>query len=90
MEQELAASDLDRHALRPVKLSDGPLTRNVRGSDRVTVKPVSRADVAWHILTLAEDPGPGPLRTPSHHRLPRSREPSRRNGLTLPRKIVPP
>jgi hypothetical protein len=64
MEQELAASGLDWHAPRPVKLTDGPLTRNVRASDRVTVKPVSRADVAWHILTLAEDPDPGPLRTP--------------------------
>jgi uncharacterized protein YbjT (DUF2867 family) len=64
MEQELAASDLDWHALRPVKLTDGPLTRNVRASGRVAVKPVSRADVAWHIVTLAEDPDPGPLRTP--------------------------
>jgi uncharacterized protein YbjT (DUF2867 family) len=64
MEEELAASGLDWHALRPVKLTDGPLTRSVRASDRVTVKPVSRADVAWHILTLAEDPDPGPLRTP--------------------------
>jgi hypothetical protein len=64
MEHELAASGLDWHAPRPVKLTDGPLTRNVRASDRVTVKPVSRADVAWHILTLAEHPDPGPLRTP--------------------------
>jgi hypothetical protein len=64
MEEELAASDLDWHAPRPVKLTDGPLTRNVRASDRVTVKPISRADVAWHILTLAEHPDPGPLRTP--------------------------
>ena len=64
MEAELAASCLDWYAPRPVKLTDGPLTRNVRASDRVTVKPISRADVAWHILTLAEDPDPGPLRTP--------------------------
>lgn len=64
MEHELAASGLDWHAPRPVKLTDGPLTRRVHVSDRVTVKPVSRADVAWHILTLAEDPDPGPLRTP--------------------------
>jgi len=64
MERELAASGLDWYAPRPVKLTDGPLTRNVRASDRVTVKPISRADVAWHILTLAEDPDPGPLRTP--------------------------
>lgn len=64
MERELAASGLDWHAPRPVKLTDRPLTRNVRASDRVTVNPISRADVAWHILTLAEDPDPGPLRTP--------------------------
>jgi NAD(P)-dependent dehydrogenase (short-subunit alcohol dehydrogenase family) len=64
MEAELAASGLDWHAVRPVKLTDGPLTRNVRASDRVTVKPVSRADVAWHILTIAENPKPGPQRTP--------------------------
>jgi uncharacterized protein YbjT (DUF2867 family) len=64
MERELAASGLDWHAPRPVKLTDGPLTGNVRASDRVTVKPIPRADVAWHILTLAEDPDPGPLRTP--------------------------
>ena len=66
MEQELAASGLDWHAPRPVKLTDGPLTRNVRASDRVTVKPVSRADVAWHILTLAEDPASRPAAHPRH------------------------
>jgi uncharacterized protein YbjT (DUF2867 family) len=64
MEDELAASGLDWYALRPVKLTDGPLTGSVRASDRFTMKPVSRADVAWHILALAEDPEPGPLRTP--------------------------
>ena len=64
MEAELAASGLDWHAPRPVKLTDGPLTRNVRASDRVTVKAISRADVAWHILALAEDPAPGSRRTP--------------------------
>ena len=64
METELAASGLDWYALRPVKLTDGPLTGHVQASDRVTVKAISRADVAWHILTLAEDPAPGPQRTP--------------------------
>jgi putative NADH-flavin reductase len=64
MEAELAASGLDWYALRPVKLTDGPLTGHVRASDRVTVKSISRADVAWHILNLAEDPAPGPQRTP--------------------------
>jgi uncharacterized protein YbjT (DUF2867 family) len=64
MEAELAASGLDWYALRPVKLTDGPLTGNVRASERFTMKSVSRADVAWHILTLAEDPDPAPPRTP--------------------------
>jgi putative NADH-flavin reductase len=64
MEAELAASGLDWYALRPVKLTDGPLTGHVRASDRVTVKAISRADVAWQILALAEDPAPGPQRTP--------------------------
>jgi len=64
MEAELAASGLDWYAVRPVKLTDGPLTRHVRASDRFAMKSVSRADVAWHILALAEDPAPGPQRTP--------------------------
>jgi hypothetical protein len=58
MEEELAASGLDWYALRPVKLTDGPLTGHVRASDRFTMKTISRADVAWHILTLAEAPTP--------------------------------
>ena len=64
MEDALAASGLDWYAPRPVKLTDGPLTRNVRASDRFRMKAISRADVAWHILTLAEDRAPGPSRTP--------------------------
>jgi hypothetical protein len=64
MEEELAASGLVWYALRPVKLTDGPLTRTVRESDRFRLKPISRADVAWHILTLAEDPASGRSRTP--------------------------
>jgi uncharacterized protein YbjT (DUF2867 family) len=64
MEEELAASGLDWYALRPVKLTDGPLTGHVRASDRLAMKTISRADVAWHILTLAEDPGPQQQRTP--------------------------
>jgi len=64
MEEELAVSGLDWYALRPVKLTDGPLTRQVQASDRFAMKPISRADVAWHILTLAEDPAPRPHRTP--------------------------
>jgi putative NADH-flavin reductase len=64
MDAELAASGLDWYALRPVKLTDGPLTGHVQASDRVTIKSISRADVAWHILNLAEDPAPSPQRTP--------------------------
>jgi hypothetical protein len=64
METELAASGLDWYALRPVKLTDGPLTGHVQVSDRATIKSISRADVAWHILTLAEDPALHLPRTP--------------------------
>lgn len=64
MEDELAASELDWYALRPVKLTDGPLTGHVQVSERATIRSISRADVAWHILTLAEDPAPRLQRTP--------------------------
>ena len=64
MEDELAASGLDWYALRPVKLTDGPLTRHVQAGDRFTMKAISRADVAWHILALAEGPVPAYPRTP--------------------------
>jgi len=64
MEQELAASGLDWYAVRPVKLTDGPLTERVHASDRFALKPISRADVAWYLLTLAEDPTPRQQRTP--------------------------
>ena len=59
MEDELAASSLDWYALRPVKLTDGLITRNVQDSDLFAMKPISRADVAGHILALAEDRAPG-------------------------------
>ena len=64
MEDELAATGLDWYALRPVKLTDGPLTGHVHASARFAVKTISRADVAWYILNLAEDPDPGRQRTP--------------------------
>lgn len=64
MEAELAASGLDWYALRPVKLTDGPLTERVHAGERFVLKPVSRADVAWHILELAENPDHRPHRTP--------------------------
>ena len=64
MEEEFAASGLDWYALRPVKLTDGPLTGHVQASDRFAMKSISRADVAWHILSLAEDPTPRQQRTP--------------------------
>jgi nucleoside-diphosphate-sugar epimerase len=64
MEGELAGSGLDWYALRPVKLTDGPLTRDVRASDQFTMKSISRADVAWQVLAVAEDPAPGLQRTP--------------------------
>jgi uncharacterized protein YbjT (DUF2867 family) len=64
MENELAATKLDWYALRPIKLTDGPLTGHVQASARFTMKTISRADVAWYILNLAEDPRPGHQRTP--------------------------
>jgi uncharacterized protein YbjT (DUF2867 family) len=64
MEDVLSASGLDWYAVRPVKLTDGPLTGNVQASDRFTMKTISRADVAWQILALAEDRAPGTTRTP--------------------------
>lgn len=64
MENELAASGLDWYALRPVKLTDGPLTGHVTASARFTMKTVSRADVAWQILALAQDRSPAAPRTP--------------------------
>jgi hypothetical protein len=64
MEDQLAASGLDWYALRPVKLTDGPLTGNVQASDRFQMKTISRADVAWHILALAENRALSRSRTP--------------------------
>jgi uncharacterized protein YbjT (DUF2867 family) len=64
MENELAASGLDWYALRPVKLTDGPLTGHVQAGARFAMKTISRADVAWYILGLAEDPRPGQQHTP--------------------------
>jgi putative NADH-flavin reductase len=58
MENDLAVTGLDWYALRPVKLTDGPLTGHVHASARFTMKTISRADVAWYILDLAEDPHP--------------------------------
>ena len=64
MEDELAATGLDWYALRPIKLTDGPLTGHVQASARFAMKTISRADVAWYILNLAEDPRPRQQRTP--------------------------
>jgi nucleoside-diphosphate-sugar epimerase len=64
MESELAASGPDWYAVRPVKLTDGPQTGNVQAAGQFRMKTISRADVAWHILDIAEDPAPGPQRTP--------------------------
>jgi uncharacterized protein YbjT (DUF2867 family) len=64
MEKELAATTLDWYALRPIKLTNGPPTGHVHASARFTMKTISRADVAWYILSLAEDPRHGLLRTP--------------------------
>jgi uncharacterized protein YbjT (DUF2867 family) len=76
MEDELAGTGLDWYALRPVKLTDGPLTGHVHAGARFAMKTISRADVAWYILTLAEDPHPGQLRTPILTSAPRGTSPA--------------
>jgi uncharacterized protein YbjT (DUF2867 family) len=81
MERELAASGLDWYAVRPVKLTDGPLTRCVQSGDRVAIKTISRADVAWYMLTLAEDTQPRQQRTPILVSAPGSL--ARRSGRSL-------
>jgi uncharacterized protein YbjT (DUF2867 family) len=64
MEQELATSGLDWYAVRPVKLTDGPLTEHVHAGERFALRSISRADVAWYLLTLAEAASPPQTRTP--------------------------
>lgn len=64
MERTLAASGLDWYAVRPIKLTDGPRTEHVHASDRFTMKTISRADVAWYLLELTEQPTPASHRTP--------------------------
>jgi nucleoside-diphosphate-sugar epimerase len=81
MEQAFAASALDWYAVRPVKLTDGPLTEWVQASDRFTLKPISRADVAWYLLTLVEDPTPRRQRTP--FLVPAHGHPARQSGKGL-------
>jgi uncharacterized protein YbjT (DUF2867 family) len=81
MEKELAASGLDWYAVRPVKLTDGPLTECVQASDRFSMKPISRADVAWYMLTLAEDPRTRLQRVPIL--VPAKASPSRRSEKSL-------
>jgi nucleoside-diphosphate-sugar epimerase len=63
MEKELAGSGLDWYAVRPTKLTDGPLTKRVQASERFAMKDISRADVAWYLLAVAEDRWPR-YRTP--------------------------
>jgi uncharacterized protein YbjT (DUF2867 family) len=81
MEKELAASGLDWYAVRPVKLTDGPLTQRAQASDRFAMKSISRADVAWYMLTLAEDATPRQQRTPLL--VPAKRSPARQVGQSV-------
>jgi nucleoside-diphosphate-sugar epimerase len=81
MEKELAASGLDWYAVRPVKLTDGPLTECVQASDRFALKAISRADVAWYMLTLAEDPKPRRERAPIL--VSAQESPARRSGTSV-------
>ena len=88
MEDELAASGLDWYALRPVKLTDGPLTGHVQASGRFTMKTISRADVAWYIVTLAEDATPRQQRTPVITSAARLKSGPARRQVTLPRGVA--
>lgn len=72
----LAASGLDWYAVRPVKLTDGPSTEHVHAGDRFTMRTISRADVAWYLLELAEHPAP--------HRTPVITSARRTSGSTGP------
>src|SRR5215471_10680878 len=89
MENELAATALDWYALRPIKLTDGPLTGHVHASARFTMKSISRADVAWYILSLAEDPRPGQLRTPIITSAGKRRSPARSAAQDLATQPTP-
>jgi len=89
MENELAATALDWYAPRPVKLTDGPLTGHVQASARFAMKTISRADVAWYILSLAEDPRPGQLRTPIITSAGKRRSPARSEAQDLAAQPTP-
>ena len=89
MEEELAAAGIDWYALRPIKLTDGPLTGHVQASSRFAMKTVSRADVAWFILDLAEDPRPGQPRTPIITSAARGRKPARLEAAHLAARRAP-
>jgi nucleoside-diphosphate-sugar epimerase len=86
MEQVFAESHLDWYAVRPVKLTDGPLTECVQASNRFALKPISRADVAWYLLTLVEDPTPRQQRTPIL--VSAQGHPARQSGKGLPAERV--
>lgn len=59
MEAALARSATDWTAVRPPKLTNGPLTgvyRTVHGNDPRSARSISRADVAHAMLALVDDP----------------------------------
>jgi nucleoside-diphosphate-sugar epimerase len=90
MEEELAAAaGVDWYALRPIKLTDGPLTGHVQASARFAMKTISRADVAWFILDLAEDPRPGQPRTPIITSAARGSKPARLEAAHLAARRAP-
>jgi hypothetical protein len=62
MEEVYAGSGLDWCCVRPVTLTEGPLTRQVREVDAFeATMAISRADVAWWMLERLEaGPGSGP------------------------------
>ena len=82
MEKELAESGLDWYAVRPIKLTDGPLTERVQASDSFAMKSISRADVAWYLLTLAENPSQQASANADPHFRER-RNPAQQSGKTV-------
>jgi len=67
MEEELAASGLDWYALRPVKLTDGPLTGHVQASDRFTMKTISPRRRRMADPRPSGETRPHPSARPGHH-----------------------
>jgi hypothetical protein len=65
---------------RRVLLTDSPRTKHIHAGERFVMRTISRADVAWYLLELAEHPAPHP----DHHLGPQD---IRQHGTGSPRVI---